>query len=269
GDALLLQGLFLLSPGAELGGRLVESKAHRDGNFGRIGKSNGIFALVSLGAHPRNPAAWTLHRLCLQLPAPAGQRAGAVRGASSGCPGGERRGTAGRGGGRRAHGPAQAHREARGLRGAHVAARTTRAWAESNPPSSGRQRAGAIGGGTDASWRCRRIRVITDSWVMTAMRCREPRRHNGQVRISSPKTRPSSLAQGQYGVPVGTSAPSSPCWRGVGMMLPRTWRCGARQPPERTRWTRGRGTRAASFSRSATGESRMPMVPSDHGWVKV
>src|SRR5262249_20332985 len=71
-------------------------------------------------------------------------------------------GTAGRRGGRRAQGPAQAHREARGLRGAHVAARTTRAWAESNTPSSGRQRAGAIGGGTDASWRCRRIRVITD-----------------------------------------------------------------------------------------------------------
>ena len=95
----------------------------------RIGKSNGIFALVSLGAHPRNPAAWTLHRLGIQLPAPAGQRAGAVRGASSGYPGGERLGTAGRRGGRRAHGPAQAHREARGLRGAHVAARTTRAWA--------------------------------------------------------------------------------------------------------------------------------------------
>jgi hypothetical protein len=31
----------------------------------------------------------------------------------------------------------------------------------------------------------------------------------------------------------------------------------------------GRGTRAASFSRSSSGESRMPMVPSDHGWVNV
>jgi hypothetical protein len=36
----------------------------------RIGKSNGIFAPVSPGAHPRNPTAWTPHRLCIQLPAP-------------------------------------------------------------------------------------------------------------------------------------------------------------------------------------------------------
>src|SRR5262249_54550133 len=42
----------------------------------RIGKLNGIFAPVSAGTHPRHPAAWTLHRLCIQLPAPAGQRAG-------------------------------------------------------------------------------------------------------------------------------------------------------------------------------------------------
>src|SRR2546427_10063466 len=41
----------------------------------RIGKLNGIFAPVSAGAHPRNPAAWTLHRLCVPLPAPAGQLA--------------------------------------------------------------------------------------------------------------------------------------------------------------------------------------------------
>jgi len=35
GDALLLQGLFLLIPGAALRGGLVESKAHGDGNFRR------------------------------------------------------------------------------------------------------------------------------------------------------------------------------------------------------------------------------------------
>src|SRR2546421_3640079 len=77
-----------------------------------------------------------------------------------------------------------------------------------------------MGGGTDASWRCRRMRVITDSWVMTAMIRREPRRQKGHVAISRPKTRPSSLAQGQYGVPVYASSPSSPCWRGGGTDRP-------------------------------------------------
>src|SRR2546428_1747304 len=38
--------------------------------YPRIGKLNGIFAPVSPGAHPRNPTAWTPHRLCIQLPAP-------------------------------------------------------------------------------------------------------------------------------------------------------------------------------------------------------
>src|SRR5262249_46306927 len=56
--------------------------------LGRIGKSNGIFAPVSAEAHPRHPAVWTLQRLCIQLPALAGQRAGEVRGASPGCSGG-------------------------------------------------------------------------------------------------------------------------------------------------------------------------------------
>src|SRR2546428_8712274 len=39
--------------------------------YPRIGKLNGIFAPVSPGAHPRRPTAWTPHRLCIQLPAPA------------------------------------------------------------------------------------------------------------------------------------------------------------------------------------------------------
>jgi predicted ATPase len=42
----------------------------------RIGKSNGIFALVSPGAHPRNPTAWTPPRLGVPLPAPARRLAG-------------------------------------------------------------------------------------------------------------------------------------------------------------------------------------------------
>jgi hypothetical protein len=63
----------------------------------RIGKSNGIFAPVSAGAHPRNPAAWTPQRLGVPLPAPAGQRAGEVRSASPGCSGGAGPGPAGGG----------------------------------------------------------------------------------------------------------------------------------------------------------------------------
>jgi hypothetical protein len=42
-------------------------------------------------------------------------------------------------------------------------------------------------------------------------------------------------------------------WHGAEIIAPRRWLCGARQPPERTRWTRGRGTRAASFSKSSIG----------------
>src|SRR5262245_53591331 len=64
-----------------------------------------------------------------------------------------------------------------------------------------------MGGGTEASWRCRKMRVITDSWVMTAMIRSVPCWQNGQVRISSPKTRPSSRAHGQYGVSVVESPP--------------------------------------------------------------
>lgn len=44
---------------------------------------------------------------------------------------------------------------------------------------------------------------------------------------------------------------------------------GARQPPERTRYLHGSSTNAASFSRSSLGESRIPIMPSDHGWVTV
>ena len=90
----------------------------------------------------------------------------------------------------------------------------TLGWASSNAKSSWRRRAGAIGGGTEAILRWRRMRVITDFWVMAAMMRREPRWQNGrsqgslrppsggrQVAISRSNTRPSSLAQFQYGVP--------------------------------------------------------------------
>ena len=125
--------------------------------------------------------------------------------------------------------------------GVHVAYGPTLAWASSNAKISWRQRAGAMGGGTDASLQWRRIRVITASWVIAAMIRSEPRRHKGRsqgslrphsggrhVAISRSKTRPSSLAQCQYGVPVFVSSPSRPC----GAMRPAAfhWRA-ARSPP--------------------------------------
>jgi len=53
-------------------------------------------------------------------------------------------------------------------RRAHVAYGPTLAWTSSNTHSSWRRRAGAMGGGTEASLRWRKIRVITDSWVKVA-----------------------------------------------------------------------------------------------------
>jgi hypothetical protein len=52
------------------------------------------------------------------------------------------------------------------------------------------------------------------------------------------------------------------------VIAPRRLLCGAKQPPYRTRWTRGKGTKAASFSKSSTGERVIPVVPSDQGVVK-
>jgi hypothetical protein len=52
--------------------------------------------------------------------------------------------------------------------GAHLAYEPTLAWASSNTNLSWRRQAGAMGGGTEASWRWRRIRVITDSCVKVA-----------------------------------------------------------------------------------------------------
>ena len=94
-----------------------------------------------------------------------------------------------------------------------------------------------------------------------------PYRGGRQVAISRSKTRPSSLAQCQYGVPGCVSSPSIPCWHGVGMLAARSLLCGATQPPERTRGARGTDTNATRFSSSANGDSVMPVVPSDYGLV--
>jgi hypothetical protein len=53
-------------------GYLVKNGTSR----GRIGKTNGIFAPVSTGVHPRNRTAWTPQRLGVPLPAPARRLAG-------------------------------------------------------------------------------------------------------------------------------------------------------------------------------------------------
>ena len=71
---------------------------------------------------------------------------------------------------------------------------------------------------------------MTDSWIMAAIMRSEPHRHKGQVAMSSANTRPRSLAQLQKGVPVCASSPSTPCWRGVGMIASRSLLCGAKQP---------------------------------------
>jgi hypothetical protein len=54
-----------------------------------------------------------------------------------------------------------------------------------------------------------------------SMMCSAPRQQNGQVSIARSNTRPSSLAQCHYGVPVFFSSPSTPCWRGVGIIASR------------------------------------------------
>ena len=53
-------------------------------------------------------------------------------------------------------------------------------WGSAHAQSSWRQRAGALGGGTAASVRGRRIRVLTAAWGMGAMIRSEPRRHQGR-----------------------------------------------------------------------------------------
>jgi hypothetical protein len=75
------------------------------------------------------------------------------------------------------------------------------------------------------------MRGITDSRGNAALLRSEPRRPNGQVARATSKTRPSKLAQGQYGVLVFDVSPSTPCWRGVGMIAARSVLCGAKQPP--------------------------------------
>ena len=94
-----------------------------------------------------------------------------------GCPGATASGRAAgkAGGGDVSNGMTRTQRDET-LRCAHVAPARTEA-TQSNV--SWRERAGAMGGGTEASLRCRRRRVMTDSWVMAAMIRSAPRRQKG------------------------------------------------------------------------------------------
>ena len=78
------------------------------------------------------------------------------------------------------------------------------------------------------------MRMITDVWGMAVMIRSAPRRHKGHGTISRANTRPRNLAQLQEGVAVFATSPSTPCWRDVGLIAPRSALCGAQQPAERT-----------------------------------
>ncbi len=97
----------------------------------------------------------------------------------------------------------KAQRDERSRRGAHVAYGSTLAWASSNANIFWQQRAGAMGGGTDASWRWRRIRVMTDSWVMAAMIRSEPRRQHGALPLSFARSYRASEGGRGPGLPLG------------------------------------------------------------------
>jgi hypothetical protein len=82
-------------------------------------------------------------------------------------------------------------------------------------------RAGTIGDGSAARLRWRSIVRLTAAGVMAAMMRRVPRPHAGQRAMSKAKTRFSSRAQLQGGEAQAAGA-SPPCWRGVGVMDPRS-----------------------------------------------
>ena len=76
----------------------------------------------------------------------------------------------------------------------------------------------------------------------------------------------SRCAQRQRGGPELASGSSTPCWLGGGVMVPRRRLCGAQHIPYRTRWTRGSGTSAASFSSRANGASVIPQGRNIRNW---
>jgi hypothetical protein len=91
--------------------------------------------------------------------------------------------------------------------------------------------AGAMGGGSAASFRGRRIFMMTLLSVMAAMRRSRPCRHTGQRAMSMAHTRLRHCAQRQCGEAVAPAGASTPCWRGVGMLAARSVLCGAQPPP--------------------------------------
>ena len=112
------------------------------------------------------------------------------------------------------------------------------------------------------------MRRMTGRQVMAAMIRKLPDGQRGQRSMSRENRRLSKRAHAQRDE-TGLACVSIPCWRGVGVMAPRSLLCAAKQPAYRTWCTRGGGTHAANFSNSSNGDSLMPVVPSDQGWVNV
>ena len=83
-------------------------------------------------------------------------------------------------------------------------------------------------GRRDGGWVCRKFQVAQD--LADDLTLRDDR-NDPQRAISSAKTRCSSRAQLQRGDVGHASGSSRPCWRRVGMIAPRKWLCGAKQPP--------------------------------------
>jgi len=206
--------------------------------LGWIGKTNGILAPAPRERTPPespaspasgHPAPWILPRAqggaarcCAAWPC----RAGGERGGPSGVPRDAGLGKGGRGG--------EMQPGSQTLRGvqhpstACMSLTSPRAtsWAEATQSHvPWRERAGAMGGGTEASWRWRRRHVLINAWGRTARLRSTSRRHKGQVAIARAHTRPRSRAQLQRGVPVLASCPSTPCWRSVGVTAPRRLLC--------------------------------------------
>ena len=72
--------------------------------------------------------------------------------------------------------------------------------------------------------------VMTDSWVIAVIILREPQSAQGTGGHIQRKHAPQEHGPVQEGVPVCASSSSTPCWRGVGIIVSRSLLCGAKHP---------------------------------------
>jgi hypothetical protein len=90
---------------------------------------------------------------------------------------------------------------------------------------------GAMGGGSTARFKWRRIFWMTRASIIAAMIRSLPCWHTGQRSMSIEKTRLSNWAQLQFDEVRRPWDSSAPCWRGVGVRALRSLLCGAKHPP--------------------------------------